>query len=83
MQAERSLHFIDQKEHPLRCPVVEASQVVAALLGFRVDVSHLELIGHSLTQYLFAAFGGEPANVGDDVAACFDGGDHIGVNGTG
>ena len=55
--------------------------MIPALLGFGLDVGHFKGIRNSLAQHLFAAFSREAANVGDDVAACLDGGQYIGMNG--
>jgi hypothetical protein len=61
--------------------VIEAGQMIPALLGFRLDIGNGKIIRNSLAQYLFTTFSSKAAHVGDDVAACLDGGQYIGMNG--
>ncbi|SQH59649.1 Uncharacterised protein [Aeromonas caviae] len=77
---EYPLNLIDQEECPLGCPVVEPRQMIAALLGFCLDIKHLEAVRYILTQHLSTALNREAAHVGNDVPTRLDGRDHIGVN---
>lgn len=61
--------------------MIEASEMIPPVLGFGFDIRYLEALRNSLAQYLPATLGGEAPNVGDDVATCLDGGQHIGMNG--
>ena len=75
------MHLIDQEEHALGCPVIEASKMIPSFLGFGFDIRYLEVIGDGLAQYLPTPLSREAAHVGNDMAASLDGGYHIGMDG--